>query len=128
MTKHIIHKHKAMHLGLGGNPFGPAGTGKTECVKALGAMLGRLVLVFNCNEVSGKLCFVAFVFWEYFLIIILFTFMYMHNGFISFQLKIISCGEKIVGGKGIKTKGEFVSNFNILNVEVILFGSKFVFI
>lgn len=43
---------QAMHLGLGGNPFGPAGTGKTECVKALGAMMGRLVLVFNCNEVS----------------------------------------------------------------------------
>lgn len=41
---------QSMHLGLGGNPFGPAGTGKTECVKALGAMLGRLVLVFNCNE------------------------------------------------------------------------------
>jgi dynein heavy chain 2, cytosolic len=41
---------QAMHLGLGGNPFGPAGTGKTECVKALGSMLGRLVFVFNCNE------------------------------------------------------------------------------
>jgi dynein heavy chain 2, cytosolic len=41
---------QAMHLGMGGNPFGPAGTGKTECVKALGAMLGRLVFVFNCNE------------------------------------------------------------------------------
>jgi dynein heavy chain 2 len=39
-----------MYLGLGGNPFGPAGTGKTECVKSLGAMLGRMVLVFNCNE------------------------------------------------------------------------------
>uniref|UniRef100_A0A182NV76 Cytoplasmic dynein 2 heavy chain 1 n=1 Tax=Anopheles dirus TaxID=7168 RepID=A0A182NV76_9DIPT len=41
---------QAMQLGLGGNPFGPAGTGKTECVKSLGAMLGRLVLVFNCDE------------------------------------------------------------------------------
>lgn len=45
---------QAMQLGLGGNPFGPAGTGKTECVKSLGAMLGRLVLVFNCSEVSDS--------------------------------------------------------------------------
>ncbi|KAI6655602.1 cytoplasmic dynein 2 heavy chain 1-like [Oopsacas minuta] len=37
-------------LGMGGNPYGPAGTGKTESVKALGALLGRQVLVFNCDE------------------------------------------------------------------------------
>ncbi|CAJ0566765.1 unnamed protein product, partial [Mesorhabditis spiculigera] len=41
---------QAMSMGLGGNPFGPAGTGKTESVKALGALFGRQVLVFNCDE------------------------------------------------------------------------------
>ncbi|CAH0388994.1 unnamed protein product [Bemisia tabaci] len=41
---------QAIHVGLGGNPYGPAGTGKTESVKALGSLLGRQVLVFNCDE------------------------------------------------------------------------------
>ena len=41
---------QAMRVGLGGNPYGPAGTGKTESVKALGGLLGRQVLVFNCDE------------------------------------------------------------------------------
>ena len=41
---------QGMHMGFGGNPYGPAGTGKTESVKALGGCLGRQVLVFNCDE------------------------------------------------------------------------------
>ncbi|KAF8367390.1 dhc-1 [Pristionchus pacificus] len=41
---------QALHLRMGGSPFGPAGTGKTESVKALGHQLGRFVLVFNCDE------------------------------------------------------------------------------
>jgi dynein heavy chain 2 len=41
---------QGMHMGFGGNPYGPAGTGKTESVKALASCLGRQVLVFNCDE------------------------------------------------------------------------------
>ena len=41
---------QGMHMGFGGNPYGPAGTGKTESVKALGNAFGRQVLVFNCDE------------------------------------------------------------------------------
>lgn len=44
---------QAMKLGLGGSPTGPAGTGKTESVKALAAILGQPVLVFNCDEGSS---------------------------------------------------------------------------
>ena len=41
---------QGMHMGFGGNPYGPAGTGKTESVKALSSCMGRQVLVFNCDE------------------------------------------------------------------------------
>lgn len=41
---------QGMRMGFGGNPYGPAGTGKTESVKALASCLGRQVLVFNCDE------------------------------------------------------------------------------
>ncbi|KAG0078658.1 hypothetical protein BGZ90_004687, partial [Linnemannia elongata] len=41
---------QALESRLGGSPFGPAGTGKTESVKALGIQLGRFVLVFCCDE------------------------------------------------------------------------------
>ena len=41
---------QGMMMGYGGNPYGPAGTGKTESVKALGQAFGRQVLVFNCDE------------------------------------------------------------------------------
>lgn len=34
---------QGLRLGYGGNPYGPAGTGKTESVKALGQAFGRQV-------------------------------------------------------------------------------------
>ena len=41
---------QALSQRLGGSPYGPAGTGKTESVKSLGLQLGRFTLVFCCDN------------------------------------------------------------------------------
>lgn len=41
---------EALSRKYGGCLFGPAGTGKTETIKALAQNMGRMVLVFNCDD------------------------------------------------------------------------------
>lgn len=50
VDKCFLSMTQALDQKLGGSPFGPAGTGKTETVKALGNNLGKMVLVFCCDE------------------------------------------------------------------------------
>lgn len=46
---------QGMALGYGGNPYGPAGTGKTESVKALGQAMARQVR--ECSTAQfGETC------------------------------------------------------------------------
>lgn len=50
MDKSFLAMSQALELGLGGSLYGPAGTGKTETIKALGQNLGKMVQVFNCDD------------------------------------------------------------------------------
>lgn len=46
----FLNMTQALSMRLGGSPVGPSGTGKTESIKALGQNLGKMVVVFCCDE------------------------------------------------------------------------------
>ncbi|KAI5950644.1 DYN1 [Candida margitis] len=50
LNRCFLNMTQALSMQLGGSPVGPSGTGKTESVKALGQNLGKMVVVFCCDE------------------------------------------------------------------------------
>lgn len=51
----LVASHSLNYLRLGANPYGPAGSGKTETIKALATQLGQSVIVHNCDECNDGL-------------------------------------------------------------------------
>lgn len=49
---YLVAGEAVCNLKLGAQPFGPAGSGKTETIKALGYMLGCQVVVHNCDQTN----------------------------------------------------------------------------
>lgn len=50
----LVASQAVRNFRLGANPFGPAGSGKTETIKALGNFLGCQVIVHNCDETNDS--------------------------------------------------------------------------
>jgi dynein heavy chain 2 len=74
-------------MGFGGNPYGPAGTGKTESVKALASCLGRQVLVFNCDEALERFD----IFFKVFRLVYYFQY-FNSTSMVRIFMGIVKCG------------------------------------